>query len=525
MNPISALIVASSISVALWPAADAFSDVYAMTALHHAQNQHAPILSRGIIGHARIVGRRRSYSSQQQHLCMSKYPENAIEEAPRLTSTNGSPATSSTDTANGDIVVEENNNNQIASTILNLDSSSDRTLGILVLLTVPLAWGTYTPVVKYMYEKMDPSMPGFVFSAGYYLVAAVSLGILANSSQDDFKEDEMPPGDNGQQHQVAELGDENDNASLTARGGWELGSYLFIGNGFQVVGLQTVPADRAAFLVQLTTVLVPLVSALSAGTLSAVPLPTWIACIVAFAGVIVMGEDDRSTVDSDAGSSIVSDGGGATEGALFTTNLDRQDGLPFFGSIDMDQITNSLHMSQGDFLIVLAALAYTMHVVRLGAYAPRTIPLKLAASKASTEAFLSVTLVAALAFIGSTHFPSPEFVSRTGTSVAEYFTTIISAVTEADLPSNQNESSLGVSIAAILWTGWVTCAYTIYAQSFGQRRVNPTDSNLIYTVQPLFSSLFAYFLLGETLGFYGYVGATLIGAALLLVTLSDSNDS
>ncbi len=57
--------------------------------------------------------------------------------------------------------------------------SSERTLGVLVLLTVPLAWGTYTPVVKYMYERTDPAVPGFVFSVGYYLVAASTLGLLS----------------------------------------------------------------------------------------------------------------------------------------------------------------------------------------------------------------------------------------------------------------------------------------------------------------------------------------------------------
>lgn len=158
-----------------------------------------------------------------------------------------------------------------------------------------------------------------------------------------------------------------------------------------------------------------------------------------------------------------------------------------------------------------------------GAYAPRTTPLNLAASKASTEAFLSVLLVIGLTFIGTTHFPSPEFVSQTGSDVSEYFRTIISVIGEGGLTSTGKESSIGVSIGAILWTGWVTCAYTIFAQSFGQRRVNPTDSNLIYTTQPLFSSLFAFFLLGETLGFYGYVGAALIGTALYLVSFSESD--
>mmetsp|Transcript_20350 Transcript_20350/g.44216 ORF Transcript_20350/g.44216 Transcript_20350/m.44216 type:complete len:539 (+) Transcript_20350:142-1758(+) len=538
MNPISAFIVAS-ISVAFWPcpaAADAciaFSNVQLLKSIR-TQKQLAPVSPRsippplscpGTNGHASNFNQRTRHSVS--HLHLSKYTENVIEEEPIIKNSpdktaNGSPTNTNGESVESNNQIDSINGNQQLLSLFNIDpTNSERSLGILVLLTVPLAWGTYTPVVKYMYEKMDPSMPGFVFSAGYYLVAAASLGILSNRSQDDDSKDEMVVENDGQLLETMNGNeDENDEASITTRGGWELGSYLFIGNGLQVVGLQTVPADRAAFLVQLTTVMVPLVSALSAGKLSAVPLPTWIGCIIAFVGVIVMGADDRAGGDSVAGG----DGSEAIEGVLSTTGIDHHAGASFFDSVNMDQLSSSFQMSQGDILIVLAAVSYTMHVVRLGAYAPRTTPLKLAASKASTEAFLSVFLVAALAFIGSTHFPSPEFVSETGSSVSEYFTTIISAFTEGGL-SNQNENSLGVSIAAILWTGWVTCAYTIYAQSFGQRRVNPTDSNLIYTMQPLFSSLFAYFLLGETLGFYGYVGATLIGAALLLVTLSDDDDS
>ena len=253
-----------------------------------------------------------------------------------------------------------------------------------------------------------------------------------------------------------------------------------------------------AFLVQLTTIFVPLLSALTAGTLSSIPLPTWFACIAAFAGVIIMGADDKY----DGGENLIVAGSSS--------------GPHFFD--DMNQLWNSLQLSQGDILIVLAAVAYTMHVVRLGAYAPRTTPLKLASSKATTEAILSVLLVITLTFIGNNNDSLPEFVSQTADSVSQYFTTISTAIQQ-----DGGFTSSKYIIGAILWTGWVTCAYTIYAQSFGQKRVNPTDSNLIYTTQPLFSSLFAYFLLGETLGTYGYIGASLIGGALWLVSSSESD--
>ena len=318
-----------------------------------------------------------------------------------------------------------------------------------------------------MYE-MEPAIPGFVFSAGYYLVAAATLRSLLSMQANEPKVGDVEESEEG----------------LDIRGGWELGSYLFVGNALQVVGLQTVPADRAAFLVQLTTVLVPLVAALSVGTLSAVPAQTWVACVIAFVGVSVMGIDDGGV------------GAGISGGNPLTL----------------------LHVSSGDLLIVLAAFSYTLHVVRLGVYAPRTAPLALASAKATTEALLSVAVVIILAIIGNNTFEVPQFIQETGQGVIGYFGALKTAASE-------NPRLLEISACAILWTGWVTCAYTIYAQSFGQSRVSPTESNLIYTTQPLFSSLFAYFLLGETLGAAGYVGATLICAALWLVSSpSDVNE-
>lgn len=387
-------------------------------------------------------------------------------------------------------------------------------------------------------------MPGFVFSAGYYVVAAVTLRLLSNRSNntndDKIAEalDELTDDD-----KIIMQSEEEDDASssMTTRGGWELGSYLFIGNGLQVIGLQTVPADRAAFLVQLTTVMVPLLSAFSEGTLSAVPLPTWFACIIAFAGVIIMGADDTTTTTGEISSNDSSSVGSISDGSemipIDVVDIGHSSTSSLFDLADMNHLSSSLlQISQGDILIVGAAVAYTMHVVRLGAYAPRTTPLKLAAAKASTEAFLSIVLVVGLTFIGimsttqNMNVPStPDFISQTGSEVLDYFKTITSSITTTDVLSSSNEkessSSIGVSIAAILWTGWVTCAYTIYAQSFGQKRVNPTDSNLIYTTQPLFSSAFAYLLLGETLGVFGYVGAGLIGVALALVSFGERDDS
>ena len=79
--------------------------------------------------------------------------------------------------------IRTNNKNNENNIDLEQTKKSQLT-AILILLTVPAAWGTYAPAVKYIYDvapsdSNQPSMPGLVFSAGYYCVAALTLGLLS----------------------------------------------------------------------------------------------------------------------------------------------------------------------------------------------------------------------------------------------------------------------------------------------------------------------------------------------------------
>jgi len=377
-------------------------------------------------------------------------------------------------------------------------SAKEKALGVLVLLTVPLAWGTYAPVVKYVYE-MDSPVPGFVFSTAYYLIASASLLTLMRISSTNTNTDEEHP-------DVSE----NESRLLPIKGGIELGSYLFLGNCLQVVGLETVPADRAAFLVQLTTIMVPIFQAAFARDILAISLKTWVACLLAFSGVVIMGFDGKDLSLAAGTAAVAAEGSGSSASSTVLTSLTSS-----FTAV-ADTFTG------GDVLIILAAVAYTMHVVRLGKYAQSTTPLRLAASKASVEAVLSLTLISVLVLVhggalGDTS-TIPEFLAKTSGEVTTYLSTFGDSLANAEI------STLLPAFGACLWTGWVTCAYTIYAQSFGQRRVSPTDANLIYTTQPLFSSMFAFVLLGETLGKAGVAGGSLIAVALWLITVSSSDE-
>mmetsp|Transcript_4357 Transcript_4357/g.6115 ORF Transcript_4357/g.6115 Transcript_4357/m.6115 type:complete len:548 (+) Transcript_4357:96-1739(+) len=408
-----------------------------------------------------------------------------------------------TSDAEKDLEPKGNNNN------INDDASS-RALGILVLLTVPLSWGTYAPVVKYVYE-MDPPVPGLLFSAGYYFIASFTLGFLGwlQSKNQQQQQKQQQISDNTSINM-------NDNNSITPQkelfGGIELGSYLFIGNCFQVVGLESVPADRAAFLVQLTTVFVPMLQAFLARDVFAVPVTTWIACVLAFLGVLVMGMEDLHVHHQHSSS---------MELSSFFQNLD-------------------FHFAYGDMLIVASAFAYTLHVVRLGNYASSTTPIRLAAAKATVEALLSSALVAFLLFFSgsssqynnnNTHNSDSvthenlllQLASKLGQEISFFLQNFQHKLQEWNSSGVWNE--LYPLVGAILWTGWITCAYTIYAQSYGQRRVNPADANLIYSTQPIFSALFAFGLLGETLGFNGCIGGALIASALWLVASEKDSEN
>ena len=52
-----------------------------------------------------------------------------------------------------------------------------------------------------------------------------------------------------------------------------------------------------------------------------------------------------------------------------------------------------------------------------------------------------------------------------------------------------------------------------------QRVVSAPVAALVFVLEPVFAAVFAYLLLGESLGVWGWVGAGLIGVAMLLSEL------
>lgn len=331
-------------------------------------------------------------------------------------------------------------------------TKEERTKALLVLATVPVAWGTFEPAIRYVYT-MEPPVPGLLFNFAFYTIAASALLFLALIN--------------------------DDKTSWPTRGGLELGLYLFLGNAFQTLGLQTIAADRAAFLLQLTTVFVPFFDALFSRNARKVSAMTWIACLIALVGVLTLSLDDAD--------------------------------------IPVSPSQLSIQLEPGDYYIIISALLYTFHCLRLQGYARSASAIKLACCKALTETFLCATAVGlCIAFIDQ---PGHSFLQQNGTEILSFFKTLSSQLGDHKFP----DASVLPALIATLWTGLITCAYTIYAQSFGQSKIQATTANLVYTAQPIVTAVIAYILLGESLGPFGYVGGFLIGTSVYLVISENSS--
>ena len=75
------------------------------------------------------------------------------------------------------------------------------------------------------------------------------------------------------------------------------------------------------------------------------------------------------------------------------------------------------------------------------------------------------------------------------------------------------------SVGSIVYLGAVATALVSVLQVRAQRVVSAHVAALIFVLEPVFAAVFAYLLLGERLGVWGWVGAALVGVAMLLSEL------
>eukprot|EP00190_Bangiopsis_sp_CCMP1999_P006895 CAMPEP_0198723838 /NCGR_PEP_ID=MMETSP1475-20131203/1346_1 /TAXON_ID= ORGANISM="Unidentified sp., Strain CCMP1999" /NCGR_SAMPLE_ID=MMETSP1475 /ASSEMBLY_ACC=CAM_ASM_001111 /LENGTH=367 /DNA_ID=CAMNT_0044485131 /DNA_START=186 /DNA_END=1289 /DNA_ORIENTATION=+ len=169
---------------------------------------------------------------------------------------------------------------------LNLGFWKGRFPGRLLLLSVPLLWGSFGPAVRFLYGVENAPRPSLFNAERLSLSALVYVVVLWYQLSDTRKEQENITTDT-----------EVKPTSSWIVGGIELGTYVFLANVAQVVGLQSVGAGRAAFLNQMQTVIVPVLGFLT-GIEKSLSATTILSSIVAVAGVSLLAADSNPDVES-----------------------------------------------------------------------------------------------------------------------------------------------------------------------------------------------------------------------------------
>ena len=206
--------------------------------------------------------------------------------------------------------------------------------------------------------------------------------------------------------------------------GFLIGIFLFLGFTFQTVGLKYTTATKAGFITGLSVVLVPIISHFFI----------------------------REKISKN---SII--------GVILAVI-----GLWFLN------YNSSFIFNFGDFLVLLCAVSFAMHIISVGLYARKVDYVLLV--------MVQLTTVFVLSFLMALFFERP--------GIHLYY------------PS-------GVWWSIIL-TGIFATALAFYMQNKFQRYSTATKTAIIFSGEPIFSAMFAYLLLGEKVGLIAWIGGLLI---------------
>jgi drug/metabolite transporter (DMT)-like permease len=339
-----------------------------------------------------------------------------------------------------------------------------------ILAIVPLVWGSYSPLIKGLYSTAEVvAPPPLIFNLMSYFVSFAALS-SANYISSKF---------NDQKDTTTYTPIESDSNSqkgfpLEWTAGVELGLWLFLGSTVQISGIQSTTAIRAAILVQLTTIIVPFLETVFVSK-KAITSKLWVSCIIAMIGVVVVSIDGGSV-----------------------SNLCSNFSLSCLGTTFFSALGN-IRFNNGDLLVSISAIFYSMHVIRLGNFASRVSPIKLAQIKSLTELSLSAIAILIVSIIGGNSMNS-------FTQFSDY----IQIVKSSFMTSGQSYVFL-----AVLWNGAFATALTTWAQTVGQRSVSPTTANLLYSSQPIWASLISLTFLSESLSTSAIIGSALLSFAIL----------
>ena len=229
---------------------------------------------------------------------------------------------------------------------------------------------------------------------------------------------------------------ESDSRILKA--GILLGAIMFAGYALETAGLQFTTASKAAFITGSSVVWVPLIASIMGWRAGRAPNKwIWAGALVTFVGLYFL--------------------------AVPPAGLSR--------------------LNRGDLLVGTCAVAFALHILAVGKFAPRHSARALNTIQAATTALIAA---AAIPFLARVQWEAPRV----------HFT-------------------VGL-VTALLFTAVGATALAFALQMWAQRYTSPSHTALVFSMQPVFAAIIGWLVAGERLGGREAFGAALIFSDILL---------
>jgi len=118
------------------------------------------------------------------------------------------------------------------------------------------------------------------------------------------------------------------------------------------------------------------------------------------------------------------------------------------------------------------------------------------------------------------HIILQDYYAKKGIHVTRFFLIQVTTVTTLSficsfLFDNQPPSWSPELINALLMTGIIATTIAILIMVWAQQILSPSQTALIFSLEPVFAAIFSWILIGELLGFWGWVGGFLVVSAVV----------
>jgi drug/metabolite transporter (DMT)-like permease len=293
------------------------------------------------------------------------------------------------------------------------------------------------------------------------------------------------------------------------KAGLECGLWIALGYASQAMALSTIDSGKCAFICSLTVVFVPVLSAVVYN--KPIKGSNILAAMVALAGVGVLeGLVDVNAILLGIPPAVAADTVTAHSSGLAEASATATAALVSSSTLHMANtasavveatsttgpiasLAQSLGVSKGDILALGQPIGFGTAFTRIERYQEE---LKDVPNRILTIAAAQCVAVGVMSFFW----------------VLYDFHGVIPNMAYMMEPHR---------VATIVWTGIVTTVVAIYIEGLALQKATATDASLAFSTEPVWASLFGFFLLHETIGSESYIGGSIILMACVIGAVSD----